>query len=172
MDDHTLPSRSVRGRPDMPKGYGIASDTGGLLDWAFVDERMARSRNYWIATSRPDGRPHVAPVWGVWIDGTFYFSTDPHSQKGRNLERRRDLVLHLESGDEVVIIEGTAQDETDAKTLSKYADAYAPKYDFRPDVDAPNPGVYRLAPRVVLAWREQDFPSSATRWLFESGPQA
>jgi hypothetical protein len=53
-------------RPHMP-GYGIVpADSGdGLLEWAWAVERLNRSRNYWIATARPDGRPHVAPVWGT-----------------------------------------------------------------------------------------------------------
>ncbi|MEI6136703.1 MAG: pyridoxamine 5'-phosphate oxidase family protein [Chloroflexota bacterium] len=30
--------------------------------------RLRTAMNYWIATTRPDGRPHAAPVWGVWLD--------------------------------------------------------------------------------------------------------
>jgi len=64
----------------------------------------------WIATTRPDGQPHSRPVWGVWLDITFYFSTG--SLATQNLAAQSAITVHLESGNEVVIIEGTAQQVT------------------------------------------------------------
>jgi len=54
-------------RPQMP-GYGtIGPEEGtGLLPWSWAVERLSRSRNYWLATIRPEGGPHVMPVWAVW----------------------------------------------------------------------------------------------------------
>jgi hypothetical protein len=148
----------------MPAGYGINRATDeGLLPWSFVQERLASARNYWIVTTRPDGRPHVAPVWGLWLDEAFYFSTDRASRKARNLAASPALVVHLESGDEVVILEGTAQQVDDAALRARFVDAYDAKYQIRPDVGAAAP-VYGLRPQVVQAWREQDFVNSATRW--------
>ena len=59
----------------MP-GYGIAgpSEGTGLLPWAWAEERLSGSRNYWAVTLWPDGRPHAMPVWGVWDDASFWFS--------------------------------------------------------------------------------------------------
>jgi Pyridoxamine 5'-phosphate oxidase len=108
--------RGEVGRPYMP-GYGIRPDGEGLLPWSFVDERMANARNYWVATTRPDGRPHATPVSGVWIDGSFYFGTGPGSRKARNLAKNQHLVVHLESGDEVVILEGVAEEVADPASL-------------------------------------------------------
>ena len=62
------------GRPVMPEGYLYQHDVR-LLPWSYVSERMEQSRSYWIATTRADGRPHVMPVWGVWLDEVFYFGT-------------------------------------------------------------------------------------------------
>jgi pyridoxine/pyridoxamine 5'-phosphate oxidase len=138
----------------------------GLLPWSFVAERMASSRNYWIATTRTDGRPHVAPVWGLWLDGVFYFSTDPKSVKGRNLAAKPDVVVHLESGDEAVILEGIAEPVADLIELTRFADAYEPKYQFRPDPTTPDQGVYRLKVVTAFAWAEKEFLTSATRWSF------
>ena len=45
-------------------GYGV-EEGGELLPWAWALERLTRSHDYWVATSRPDGRPHVMPVWAV-----------------------------------------------------------------------------------------------------------
>ena len=70
------PKNSRRVRPDMPH-YGVMPDQkDGMLTWDWVDRQMTQSRNYWIATTQPDGRPHVVPIWGAWVEGSFYFGTD------------------------------------------------------------------------------------------------
>lgn len=152
----------------MP-GYGIKSDTTDLQSWSRFEERAAVSRNYWIATVGDDGRPHVMPVWGLWLDGRVYFSTDPSSRKGRNLRARPDVVVHLESGDDVVIIEGVAEAVTDAMTLARFADAYDAKYQFRPEPGNPAHGVYSVRPRRGFSWLEKNFPGTATRWRWSDG---
>src|SRR4051812_22385567 len=92
-------------RPSFQASYGVDPLLRDeMLDWEDARERLAASRNYWVCTTRPDGRPHVAPVWGLWMDDAFYFSTDSASVKGRNLAARPDVVVHLESGDDVVIV--------------------------------------------------------------------
>ena len=153
----------------MPQGYGLSAPgvTFKPLPFAWVEERMAASRNYWVATTRHDGRPHVIPVWGLWLDGAFFFSTDPDSLKGRNIARDPRVVVHLESGDEVVVMEGDLVREHDAGALSRFSEAYDAKYRVRPDVSDPDAGpVYRLKHHTALAWLEKDFPSTATRWQF------
>jgi nitroimidazol reductase NimA-like FMN-containing flavoprotein (pyridoxamine 5'-phosphate oxidase superfamily) len=163
---HAQPQAS---RPNMAPGYGILSaDSGsGLLPWSWVDERMARARNYWVCTTRPDGRPHAAPIWGVWVEGELYFGTDRASRKGRNLAHNPALVVHLESGDETVICEGVAEQVGDAALLERINVAYAEKYNLPLTGEgAPEGVIYRLRPNVVLAWLETDFPGGATRWHF------
>ena len=77
------PSRPrFRGLPIRPPDEG-----SGLLSWAWAEERLARSRSYWLSTTRPDGSPHAMPVWGVWLDGAVLFDTHPLSRKAANLER-------------------------------------------------------------------------------------
>ena len=147
------------GRPDIP-GYGIHPDGEGILPWSFVDERMTNAGNYWVSTTRPDGRTHAAPVWGVWIDGTFYFGTGSASRKARNLAKSPHLVVHLESGD-VVIFEGVAEEVADPTSLDA---AFRAKYGIDTgDVE----GVwYAVEPVVAYAWVESDFHRTATRWRF------
>jgi hypothetical protein len=154
------------GRPDIPKGYQIAQGDEGLLPWSYVDEHMAASHNYWVVTSRPDGRPHVAPVWGVWIGKAFYFSTDPSSRKGRNLAANPETIVHLESGDEVVILEGRTEVVSDPALLAAIDDAYHAKYGMRV-LGFPGSAIYGLAVRKALAWREKQFGKTATRWLLD-----
>ena len=152
--------------PRMPAGYGVPTDASGadLIPWCWAVERLRAARNYWVCTTRPDGRPHAAPVWGLWLEDAFWFSTNLRSQKGRNMARQPWIVVHLESGDETVILEGQVEEARDRDARVRFADAYEPKYDFRPDPD--DEGVYVLRPRVAHTWRESDFPRSATRWVF------
>lgn len=147
----------------MPASYGVPTDASGAerLPWSEAERRLADSHNYWLATTRPDGRPHAAPVWGLWVDGALVFSTGRDSRKGRNLAARPELVAHTESGDEVVILEGAVEE---IALTPELADAYEAKYAFRPEPDL---GVwYRLRPRVAQTWLERDFAQTATRWVF------
>lgn len=149
-------------------GYGIgdAPADGSVLPWSRVVDWLTGARNYWVCTTRADGRPHAMPVWGLWLDGTVWFSTDPTSWKGRNLEARPDVVIHLESGDEVCVFEGTAERVRDAERLQRFDDVYLEKYDVRPSDMGDDAGVYVLRPTVALAWAEADFATSATRFTF------
>lgn len=154
-------------RPRMPKGYAISTENQGLLTWGEVRERLSKSRNYWVSTTRPDGRPHVMPVWGLWSNGAFYFSTDRTSRKARNLAANPAVVVHLESGNEVTIVEGVAREVTQPSALNSIDKAYQAKYGM--GMSGP-PGavvvICSVQPRTVFAWRERDFPKSATRWKF------
>lgn len=154
----------MRDRPQMPAAYGITGTADGMVEWVEVVVRLSSARNYWLATTRPDGRPHAMPVWGLWLADSVVFSTDPASRKGRNLAAYPAAVVHLESGDDVVVVEGEVR-AFDGDPVT-FADAYQAKYDFRPE-PGPSQGVYALRPHIVLAWRESDFPRSATRWVLD-----
>ena len=155
-------------RPDMP-GYGISTDPDGMLDWPWVSHALGTARNYWILTVRPDHLPHATPVWGLWVDEVFYFSCGEDSQKARNIAANPNAVVHLESGDEVVILEGTLERVTDKALFPRLGEAYRRKYDFDPfdesGVGAGSP-FFSLKVRKAYAWREKNFPKSATRWKF------
>ena len=133
-----------------------------MLAWSWAEEQLVASRNYWIVTVRPDGGPHSAPVWGLWVNGAVVFSTSPESRKGINLANDPRAVINLESGDDVVILEG----EIETIALDdRLADLYESKYDYRPGGEG---DWYALRPRVAYAWREQEFPRSVTRFSFRS----
>lgn len=127
---------------------------------------MSASRNYWVGTVGANGRPHIMPVWGMWFERAFFFSTDVSSRKVRNLGHSPNIAVHLESGDEAVILEGVVERLAELDLLERFADAYKVKYDFRPDLTDPNTATYRLMPRVAFAWMESSFPETATRWVF------
>lgn len=155
-------------RPHMP-GYGIqpTHEGVGLLPWSFLSERMAHSRNYWVSTASPHSRPHAAPVWGVWHQERFYFSTGATSRKGRNLHANPHIVVHLESGDEAIILEGEVEELPAGELFDQVDAAYHHKYQVHLTTQDP---VFALRPRVAYAWREHDFPGSATRWQFQPSP--
>ena len=74
-------------------------------------------------------------------------------------------MVHLESGDEVVIIEGSVAEIRLPSMRKRIDQAYRAKYKMA-TTDAPGDVVvYGVTPEVVLAWREKDFPKSATRWV-------
>lgn len=105
------------------------------------------------------------PVWGLWLADRIVFSTDPQSLKARNFLARPDVVVHLESGDEVVVVEGRVEAMA-AELLPAFLDAYEAKYDYRPNAEQVE-GVYQVRPQRVLAWRETDFPTSATSFTLD-----
>lgn len=158
----------MRSRPDMPAAYGVPAATSEQqLSWDWAGGELTAARNYWVCTTRPDGRPHAMPVWGLWLDDAFYFSTDPNSRKGKNIARDPRITVHLESGDDAVVLEGTATVVRDAAALRRFVEEYDRKYDIKVDTDNADYGVYALRPRQALAFREQDFPASATKWTFD-----
>jgi nitroimidazol reductase NimA-like FMN-containing flavoprotein (pyridoxamine 5'-phosphate oxidase superfamily) len=147
----------------MPKLYAMKTRKQ-YLPWSHATERLAHSRNYWICTTRPDGRPHSIPLWGFWMDDNLYFGTARSSCKARNLAHNPALSVHLESGDHVVIVEGQAVEVSDKETFQMLDHASRAKYKM-PLLMIPGESViYRVRPRVVLAWLEKDMQGTATRW--------
>jgi PPOX class probable F420-dependent enzyme len=157
----------VASRPRFPSGYGIRTDDEGLLPWNEAEVKLERARNYWIGTTRPDGSPHAMPVWGLWLDGSLFFSSGSTSRKTRNLAVDPRVVVHLESGDDVVVFEGVAQRVTDERELRRVGELYSAKYDY--PFDPTGPGdypVFRVRPQRAYAWLERDYPGTATRYSF------
>jgi nitroimidazol reductase NimA-like FMN-containing flavoprotein (pyridoxamine 5'-phosphate oxidase superfamily) len=150
-------------RPHMP-GYGMPSGTKGLLTWAWAEERLLASHNYYLTTVRPDGTPHVMPLWGIWVDGRLYFSTGAKSVKARNLAANAACVICTDKVAEAVVVEGTASPLDDAARLAAIAPHYARKYkSFTLD---PKMGpIFEVRPKVVFGLSEADFKNT-TRWTF------
>jgi PPOX class probable F420-dependent enzyme len=133
-----------------------------MLEWDWAEERLVAARNYWVVTTRADGRPHAAPVWGVWLQDSLFFGTNAESVKGRNIARDPRVVVHLESGDEVVILEGRVTQTAEEPVLTTLKRVYSEKYGF----DVGLPGAYQLSPDFALAWTESEYPRTATRFDF------
>lgn len=150
-------------RPAM-KGYGIPEDGNpGPLKWEDIEVKLAGARNYWVGSTRADGRPHAMPVWGVWHEGALYFSTGAESQKARNLSRQPAVVVHLESGDDCVILEGEAVLATDPP-WDALDESYVAKYELKLSEAGEGGPLFEVRPKRAFAWLEADFPNTATRW--------
>jgi hypothetical protein len=61
-------------------------------------EKLETAQNIWIASVRPDGRPHLTPVWFAWTGGKLYVSIDPDSVKSKNIAHTPHVALALEDG--------------------------------------------------------------------------
>ncbi len=161
------------GRPQMPKGYGVPEHQEGLIAWEKEQERLEKALVYWVATTRPDGRPHVSPVWGAWLNNTFFFEGSPETRRVRNLAANAHMVMHLEGGPEgrdVLIVEGEAHpiEAFEPGVGERLAEIFTEKYvDYKYHPDPKGwlgGGMYAMRPRQAMAWTQ--FFADATRWEF------
>jgi len=152
-------------RPKMD-GYGVPQSDKGLLPWDWARERFERSHNYWLITTRPDGLPHAMPVWGVWLEDAWYFSTSSTSRKSRNLEQNGKCVVCNEDAAEAVIVEGVAERLNDRDIPARAFTDYQAKYGW--DLDPKRGPVWKVSPTTVFAMPEKLFPEGVTKWVFGS----
>ncbi len=158
-----------RSRPNL--ALDNTSFTEEMLTWSFVESRMHAARNYWIVSAAASGRPHAVPVWGAWLDDVFYFVGA--GRKIRNLRANPQAVVHLESADEVIIIEGSFGEITgrDKAFLQRLDEDFVRKYEtYRPSENLDNGGnannvpvgLFAVFPQTVIAW--SGLARDATRW--------
>jgi nitroimidazol reductase NimA-like FMN-containing flavoprotein (pyridoxamine 5'-phosphate oxidase superfamily) len=162
-------SMPIPQRPIFPPGYVDAPK--GLIAWTEVVRRLTEAKNYWLGTVRPNGHPHVVPKWGVWVHDRFYFDGSPATRHARNLALNPHVTVHLESGDEAVIVEGVAQAlAAPAPELAgPIAQAYRAKYATLGYAPEPTQwdagGLFEVRPRVVLAWTK--FTDDPTKFVLK-----
>jgi general stress protein 26 len=150
-------------RPHMP-GYGITKTKTGMLPWKWATDRLTKSRQYWISTTRPDGSPHVMVIWGLWLEYELWFSTGRTSRKARNLAENPRCVICSDDSEQAAILEGEVEIVEDSAVLKKVFAAYKKKY--KMDISGMGEPMFRVKPRVVFGLYEKKFGQTATRWLF------
>lgn len=133
-------------RPAPIRFYGGPSDKPGL-DWAWVDEQLRAAGTYWVV-ARTSGHPHPRPVWGVWQDERLCLSIGTPATR-RALEHDPLVTVHLDSGTDVVIVEGRSGGLTSEPDVIA---AYDDKYDWSYDVGSYGP-LTVVEPTAILAWR-------------------
>ncbi|HFE66315.1 MAG TPA: hypothetical protein ENJ93_03545 [Chloroflexi bacterium] len=120
--------------------------------WQAMTGRLGREMTIWLATVRRDGRPHLVPLWFIWLDGKIYVSSAPRSQKFINLIHNQMVALSLPDTENVLLIEGEAH-IAPRETVDILADYFYDKYewDFRYD-DSDTWRLIEITPHKILAW--------------------
>lgn len=166
-------------------GYGSPP-----IAWSRVRDRLAAGipqgpgtggpdrHTTWIATADPDGRPHVVPVGGQWLDGRVYFTSGPGTRKSRNLGRDPRCSVTVATDLFDIVVEGVAERVTDDAELERLAGIFAaggwPAHvedgALTAEFSAPSAGpppwhLYRVIPQTIFALGTTE-PYGATRWEF------
>jgi len=164
----------------------LRADDATPLPWAEAIARLTDAVSQgtqWLATVRPDGRPHVVPVGAMWLDGALYFTTGQGTRKEKNLARNAHCVISIASRGLDLVIEGNAARMTDEATLQRLAELYtangwpATVRDgaFDAPYSAPTTGpapydVYEITPTIAYGFGTDDETvNHPTRWRFSRG---
>jgi nitroimidazol reductase NimA-like FMN-containing flavoprotein (pyridoxamine 5'-phosphate oxidase superfamily) len=159
---------------------GFSSANAVATTWARGREILDGAETYWVSSVRPDGRPHVTPLLGIWLNGSMYFCTGDDERKAKNLAENPRCILTtgcntLDGLD--VVVEGEVAKVSDETELHGAADAYESKYGKHftaPEGtwfglgDSIRHGevlLYRLAPTRALGFAKGG-TYSQTRWEF------
>jgi hypothetical protein len=159
---------------------------GASTPWSEVRRRLdgpdgaaAPGNSFWLATTRPDGRPHVVGIGAMWSEGRFWFVAGPGTVRARNLAANPACVIALAPAGLDLTVEGTATKVTDEATLQRLADLYA-THGWAPTVrdgafvheySAPSAGpppweLYEMTPTAAIAIATGDPYAGATRYRF------
>ncbi|WP_393057347.1 pyridoxamine 5'-phosphate oxidase family protein [Streptomyces sp. LN549] len=147
--------------------------------WADARRLLTDAELYWLSTVRPDGRPHVTPLIGVWSQGALHFCTGAEERKARNLAANDEVVLttgtNSWSDGFDVVVEGRAERVTDGDRLAGLAQEWETKYgpvwhfDVADGAFVGSLGnraeVFAVSPRTVFGFGKGD-PFTQTRWRF------
>jgi hypothetical protein len=134
-------------RQEVLRLYGARSDRA-LLEFSWVEDQLAGAATYWVV-ARSEGHPHPRPVWGLWFEQRLHLSLGSPSLL-RATRREPAVTVHLDSGTDVVIVEGLVAPA--ARTPTAVLQAYDSKYDW--EYDASRYGQLTVVvPTKVLAWR-------------------
>ena len=154
------------------------------IPWSRAERRLETATggmdaHFFLATVRPDGRPHVAGVGALWVDGTFYVVSGPGTRKSRNLAERPDCVISVNLPDLDLVVDGTARHVTDEPTLERLAERFRAQVwpatvadgAFTGPYSAPSAGpppwdLYEITPRTAFGVATAE-PHGATRWRFD-----
>jgi hypothetical protein len=154
------------------------------IPWSRAERQLEAdpgpSGRQFLATARPDGRPHVAGIGALWVDGRFYFVSGPETRKSRNLAERAECVISANLPDLDLVVEGRATRVTDKPTLARLAQRYVAQGwpvtvdgdAFTAPYSAPSAGpppwhLYEFAPRTAFGVATAA-PEGAMRWDFDA----
>jgi nitroimidazol reductase NimA-like FMN-containing flavoprotein (pyridoxamine 5'-phosphate oxidase superfamily) len=167
----------------MPEKEPVAKllvDTGhgNTIPWSKALRQLSESDTYWLATVRPDNRPHLMPVLAVWLDNAMFFCANASSRKAKNIASVPYCVISTEHHKLHLVVEGKAERVQDNEVLLRVAGGFAAKYGWEVSVrdgafyaeGAPTAGpppytVYQVNPSTIFGFGTDD-TLNATRWRF------
>ena len=147
--------------------YGVVAEVEEL-EWGWVERQLDHAGTYWVV-ARGAGHPHPRPVWGVWArDGLHLSIGSP--VVARELSADPTVTVHLDSGTDVVVVEGTAALQS-PEASEAHLDAYNVKYDWDYEIEQYGPFTH-VQPTTVMAWRSagwagRDGFQRVGRWAFD-----
>jgi hypothetical protein len=164
----------------------IDAYNGASTPWSDVrrqldgpDGTAGPGNSFWLATTRPDGRPHVVGIGALWFQDRFWFVAGPRTVRARNLAGNPVCVIALAPAGLDLTVEGTVAKVTDEATLQRIAERYADhgwaptvrEGAFFHDYSAPSAGpppwyLYEMTPTAAIAMATDDTHSGATRYRF------
>jgi hypothetical protein len=142
----------------------------GSMTWTEIAGRLAAARAYWLGSTTTSGAPHAAPVWGVVTGETLHLYSERSTVKARNLAADPRVIIHLESGENVLIVRGVVEDLGAPAMVPSVVAALAAKYtrpqdqQYLPDHDPDFDVVYAVRAQSAMAWRLDDYAASQRRW--------
>ena len=153
----------------MPEGYG---DNASTMAWSDVSAQLVAAHQYWVATNRRAGCPHLVPVDGLWVDDVLYYGGLPTTVHVRAALADPHVTMHLPDPWKVVVVEGEVR-------LAKPSPAFSQQLADLANVKYAHYGItfdagsysdpFALHPRRALAW--SSFPTDATRFTFDPSEQ-
>lgn len=175
-------TRKTSHEPEPTLDPAFSDPAATATPWPDARRELETAGVFWLTTVRPEGRPHVTPLIGVWLDGAVYFCTGAGERKARNLAASPHCTVvtganALDEGLDVVV-EGDAVPVRDRAALDRVADAYIGKYGSA--VTSPEgtfhglpetvrsgagPLVFEVVPRVAFAFAK-GAPFGQTRYRF------
>ena len=157
----------VTERPQAPVGYGYSTEPKGMLSWETVRDALGEATLYWIGTNRPDGAPHLHPIWGGWVGHILYFEGGETTRWAKNLARDPRVSFGVESNGLHINGRGVVERGPAGDEFKKVVANYGGKYEYKPQTDA----FYKVTPEVVIALNMsslENFASTPTRFRFET----
>ncbi len=112
-----------------------------------TEQRLQTEQNIWLATVRSNGRPHLVPIWFVWIDQKIFICTRSDSVKARNVLRNPWVAVSLENGTQPVVLEGPAKPIEHAPR--PVIEAFQAKYDWNIETDSTYNQVIEIEPTRI-----------------------
>jgi nitroimidazol reductase NimA-like FMN-containing flavoprotein (pyridoxamine 5'-phosphate oxidase superfamily) len=152
------------------------------IPWSVALEALEsgdpQNQTTFLATTRPDGRPHLAGVGALWDNGNVYVVSGAATRKSRNLAKNPNCAISMSFKGIDLVVEGTAAKVTDDETLHRLAKRYGDQgwpatvkdgaftYDYSAPSAGPPPwDLYEVTPKTVYGVLSAE-PGGATRWRF------